>query len=96
MAREWRLLVVGQGDTARFERLAADAVAAERVQFLGWADPGPYHAAADAFVFPTKYEAFLLVALEAAAAGLPRLITPVRGARPTRARAQRMAGRAQR
>lgn len=49
-----------QGDTARFERLATDAEAADRVQFLGWANPGPYYAAADAFVFPTKNEVFLL------------------------------------
>jgi UDP-glucose:(heptosyl)LPS alpha-1,3-glucosyltransferase len=38
------------------------------------------YAAADAFVFPTSYEAFPLVALEAAAAGLPLLITRVNGA----------------
>jgi glycosyltransferase involved in cell wall biosynthesis len=81
MASEWRLIVVGDGDTASFERFAADAGAAARVHFVGWVDPGPYYAAADAFVFPTRYEAFPLVALEAAAAGLPLLIPPVSGAR---------------
>jgi UDP-glucose:(heptosyl)LPS alpha-1,3-glucosyltransferase len=38
-------------------------------------------AAADALVFPSTYEAFPLVALEAAAAGLPILATPVNGVR---------------
>jgi UDP-glucose:(heptosyl)LPS alpha-1,3-glucosyltransferase len=37
------------------------------------------YAAADAFVFPPAYEAFPLVALEAAASGLPLLITHVNG-----------------
>ncbi len=36
---------------------------------------------ADAFVFPSSYEAFPLVALEAAASGLPLLATPVSGVR---------------
>lgn len=36
---------------------------------------------ADAFVFPSSYEAFPLVALEAAASGLPLLATPVNGVR---------------
>jgi len=37
------------------------------------------YAAADAFVMPTSYEAFPLVALEAAASGLPLLVTRVNG-----------------
>ena len=37
------------------------------------------YAGADAFVFPTAYEAFPLVALEAAASGLPLLVTRVNG-----------------
>jgi UDP-glucose:(heptosyl)LPS alpha-1,3-glucosyltransferase len=37
------------------------------------------YAAADAFVLPTLYETFCLVAHEAAAAGLPLLVTRVSG-----------------
>jgi UDP-glucose:(heptosyl)LPS alpha-1,3-glucosyltransferase len=37
------------------------------------------YAAADAFVLPTAYEAFPLVALEAAASGVPLLVTAVNG-----------------
>jgi UDP-glucose:(heptosyl)LPS alpha-1,3-glucosyltransferase len=39
----------------------------------------PLYAAADAFILPTAYEAFPLVTLEAAASGLPLLVTRVNG-----------------
>jgi len=38
------------------------------------------YASADAFVFPTAYEAFPLSMLEAAASGVPLLVTRVSGA----------------
>ena len=44
-------------------------------------DVAPLYQLADALVFPTSYEAFPLVALEAAASGLPILATPVNGIR---------------
>lgn len=44
----------------------------ENVRILpGTSDPGRFFAAADAFVFPTTYDAFGMVVLEAMAAGLP-------------------------
>ena len=71
---DWRLMVVGDGDIRAFRQLAAEAGAFDRVTFVGRAgDPARFYAAADAFVFPTAYEAFPLVALEAAASGLPLL-----------------------
>lgn len=55
-------------------------VADERVRFVGFQeDVRPYLAASDAFVFPSAYEVFPLVCLQAAAAGLPLLVTRLYG-----------------
>ena len=79
-AEGWHLLVVGDGDTTRYRELARRCGAGDRVHFAGTtSEPAPYYAAADAFVLPTAYEAFPLVALEAAAAGLPLLAARVSG-----------------
>jgi len=79
-AAPWHLLVVGRGDERRYRTVAAREGAADRVHFAGSTDaPARYFAAADAFVLPTLYEAFALVMLEAAAAGLPLVVTPVNG-----------------
>ena len=76
----WHLVVVGQGDKVRHRDRAERSGAADRVHFAGTtSDPAPYYACADAFVLPTAYEAFPLVALEAAAAGLPLLVGRVNG-----------------
>lgn len=79
-----RLLVVGAGDKAlgrlvpRLER--------EFPGWREWLDFRPptscverWYAGADAFLFPSRYETFSLVALEASACGLPLLITPYDG-----------------
>lgn len=51
-----------------------------RVSFVGLQRSiGPYLWAADAFIMPSYYEAFPLVASEAAAAGIPLMTTPVSG-----------------
>jgi len=56
------------------------SVADERVRFAGFQeDVRPYLAASDAFVFPSAYEVFPLVCLQAAAAGLPLLVTQLYG-----------------
>ena len=76
----WRLAVAGEGDSAGFARIAAERGAADRVIFLGKvSEPHALYAAADAFIFPSHYEAFSLVTLEAAAAGLPLLVTRING-----------------
>jgi UDP-glucose:(heptosyl)LPS alpha-1,3-glucosyltransferase len=76
----WRLVVVGPGDTDHYCGIARDADAEAQVVFVGHtSDTAPYYAAADAFVMPTAYEAFPLVTLEAAAAGLPLLVSRVSG-----------------
>jgi glycosyltransferase involved in cell wall biosynthesis len=77
---EWILLVVGRGDHKHYRALAARSRAADRVHFLGQvADTVPVFQAADVLVLPTAYEADPLVALEAAATGVPVIATPVNG-----------------
>jgi UDP-glucose:(heptosyl)LPS alpha-1,3-glucosyltransferase len=76
----WHLAVVGRGDRARYSTRAAAAGCADRVHFLGQVkDVRGYYAAADAFVLPSRYETFSLVAFEAAASALPLLVTRVSG-----------------
>lgn len=76
----WHLVVVGRGDEARHRALASRHGAGDRVHLVGGtSEPAGYYAAADAFLLPTAYEAFPLVSLEAAAAGLPLLAGRVSG-----------------
>jgi UDP-glucose:(heptosyl)LPS alpha-1,3-glucosyltransferase len=82
LTRDWDALVVGGGDRKRYEELADSLGVGEAVHFLGVSsDVQPAYESGDAFVFPSSYEAFSLVSLEAAASGLPILATPVNGVR---------------
>jgi UDP-glucose:(heptosyl)LPS alpha-1,3-glucosyltransferase len=82
LADGWDLLVVGNGDRDRYRELAERAGVDRAVHWFGVSrDVAPLYQLADAFVFPSSYEAFPLVALEAAASGLPILATPVNGVR---------------
>jgi len=75
----WRLIVVGRGDTETWQA-TADALTAS-VTFVGHLrDPERFFSAADAFVLPSSYEGFALVSIEAAAAGLPLLLSEATGA----------------
>jgi glycosyltransferase involved in cell wall biosynthesis len=77
----WQLAVAGKGDQRPVRAQARAAGVQSRIHLLGRVAEMPaLYSAADAFVFPTSYEAFPLVALEAAAAELPLLITRVNGA----------------
>lgn len=74
------LWVVGSGDELRFGALARELEVGDRVHFFGpRRDAYRFYSGADVFVFPTSYEAFPLVALEAAAAGLPLVASLVSG-----------------
>jgi glycosyltransferase involved in cell wall biosynthesis len=76
-----RLVVVGNGEVETYNALALADGTADRVVFTGHqADCRPYYAAADLFVLPTCYESFSLLIPEAAASGLPVLVTRVNGA----------------
>ena len=76
----WHLLVVGDGDELRYRAFARGRGLGDRLHFAGSRpDTVRYYASADAFLLPTSYEAFPLVVLEAAAAGLPLLAGRVSG-----------------
>lgn len=81
-AREWHVLVAGDGDRERYVELARSLGVERALHWLGvTSDVQLVYAAADAFVLPSSYETFSLVTFEAAASGLPLLATPVSGVR---------------
>lgn len=71
------IVIGGQPDEiASFQRLAAEMGLAARVRFVGMqSDVRPYLWASDVFAFPSAYEIFSLAILQAAAAGLPVMVT---------------------
>lgn len=71
-----KLLVVGGDDPAPLRARAGRLGVSDRVTFVGHSPAvEDYFQAGDVFVFPTAYEPFGLVLLEAAAAGLPLVTT---------------------
>jgi glycosyltransferase involved in cell wall biosynthesis len=81
-APDWDLVVAGGGDEERYRELARSVGVGQAVHWLGVTrDVQAVYQLADALVFPSSYEAFSLVTLEAAASGLPILATPVSGVR---------------
>ncbi len=79
-APRWHLVVAGSGDREPLLTRARSQQTAARVHFLGPVNDMPrLYAMADAFVLPTAYETFSLVSYEAAASGLPLLVTRVSG-----------------
>ena len=77
----FRLLVVGNPDTAAFERMARRLKIADRVHFAGYCpDMRNAYFAADFFVHPTFYDPCSLVVLEALACGLPVITSRYNGA----------------
>lgn len=83
----WRLVIAGDGELRpSFERMTGERMIAQHVQFLGSVSdadlPGVFRAA-DIHVLPstTRGEAFGLVALEAAASGIPSVVSDLPGVR---------------
>jgi UDP-glucose:(heptosyl)LPS alpha-1,3-glucosyltransferase len=79
-ADAWQLIVAGHGDEGAYRQIAEAAGVLSRVSFLGVVRDTPeLYRAADAFLLPTAYETFSLVAYEAAASGLPLIATAANG-----------------
>lgn len=77
-----RVLVVGgsPGLVAQYRKRATRMGLNGNVNFVGTQkDVRPYLWASDALAHPSRHEVFPLVTLEAAAAGLPLLVTPLNG-----------------
>jgi UDP-glucose:(heptosyl)LPS alpha-1,3-glucosyltransferase len=67
-----KLLIVGSGDREFYGQLAEIKQVRERITFVPHSSNlWEYYAASDVFVFPTIYEPFGLVIIEAMASGLP-------------------------
>jgi glycosyltransferase involved in cell wall biosynthesis len=78
---ELRLAVVGSAEESPFPALAKELGVAERVFFLGYrTDVHKILQASDFFVFPSRYEPFGMVALEAAFCGIPSVLARTVGA----------------
>ena len=75
------VVVGGEADLVRTYRTRATQLGIEsRVRFIGFQqDARPYLWSADAFILPSTYETFSLVAYEAAAAGLPIIAPALHG-----------------
>lgn len=84
---DWRLLIVGDGDKrVSYETLARALGLVDRVVFAGAvsdADLPSVYRASDVHILPSvsKSEAFGLVTLEAAASGLPSIVSDLPGVR---------------
>jgi glycosyltransferase involved in cell wall biosynthesis len=77
-----KLNVVGgeSGLIDAYRRRVSEMNLAQRVNFAGMQkDVRPHFWCADAFVLPSVYEVFPLVALEAAAAEIPMIVSPLNG-----------------
>jgi len=75
-----KLLIVGSGDEKLYSQLAELRRVRERIIFVPHSSNlWEYYAASDVFVFPTIYEPFGLVIVEAMASGLPVITSRVAG-----------------
>jgi glycosyltransferase involved in cell wall biosynthesis len=75
------LVVVGGGEAAPYKRRAQVLGVADRVHFVGHVDrPEEYYASADLLVLPTRSDPWGIPVIEAMAAGIPVVTTPVAGA----------------
>ncbi len=79
--RNVKLIIIGGGDEKFHGQLAELKQVRERIIFISHSSVlWEYYAASDVFVFPTIYEPFGLVIVEAMASGLPVITSKIAGA----------------
>lgn len=72
-----KLVVVGSSDLTTFEAMASRLGVRERIHFAGWRkDIERFYRLSNVFVYPSRYETFAIVCVEALASGLPVLVGP--------------------
>jgi glycosyltransferase involved in cell wall biosynthesis len=79
-AHSWRLVMAGDGYIEEMKRLAQALGIGDRCEFAGWLDSTEVQqllAESDIFVLPSRAEGLSVAVLEAMAAGLPIVTTPV-------------------
>lgn len=75
------LIVVGDGEIQLFKDYAARLGISKQVTFTGHKkELNEFYCASDSFIFPTTFDAFALVVLEAMACGLPVIVSKTAGA----------------
>jgi len=75
-AHAWQVLVAGRDETRPFRRLVRELGIADSVTFAGSVpDPAACYAAADVLLFPTTFDSFAIVTVEAMSAGTPVITT---------------------
>ncbi len=73
-----KLVIVGEGkEKSKLTSLVRQLGIDRQVVFVGRADPAPYYKSATALILPSLHEGWGLVAVEAAAAGCPVVMTDV-------------------
>lgn len=76
-----KLLAVGEENPKTYKELAISLGVLDKIIFTGFVPKiKDYYTAADIYVFPTTYEPFGLVVLEAMASGLPVIVSKLTGA----------------
>lgn len=79
-SRDWRLVLAGGGELARFRQAIATSGLAERCEVVGWVTHEQVYERcreADIFVLPSHAEGLAMALLEAMAHGLAIVTTPV-------------------
>jgi len=77
---DWRMTIAGNGEIEQSRSLCYDLGLSDRVTLPGWQEPeqvAELLRSADIFVLPSHFEGLPVAILEAMAAGLPVISTPV-------------------